>query len=63
MLNITLPLFYAEQLTGSEDTEPATEEALAFFTGVLASEKRAAYFFIKRQTVVTDIVRDIVWLN
>jgi hypothetical protein len=63
MLNITLPLFYAEQIAGPDGDAVATEEAIAFLTGALAAQRKRVYFFIRRQPVVTDVTRDLIWFT
>jgi HEAT repeat protein len=63
MLQVTLPLFYAKEMADPQSETIAVEEAIAFLTGSLAAEENHVYFFIRLRPIVTDIMRDVIWLN
>lgn len=62
LFQITLPLFYAEQLQGERSDETASAESLSFMVGALAAEQTQMYFLASTSPVPTR-VDDWVFFN
>lgn len=57
MFDVTLPIFYEEELAqaGTAGDLLEVEEMLAFFAGTLATEDTSVSFFIRLQPIVTEL--------
>jgi hypothetical protein len=62
LYNVTLPIFYADQLVGEHSNKIATEESLSFMVGALAAELDQMHFLMSTRPMPTR-VDDWIFFN